>query len=255
MASGLTTAIAITNTKPTPVYRATVNLNASTTSTPLSVTVTTFGDSSSFYPASAIEGMSTVSSVGLNSATFLLPPATTANRTLYLLADSINSYGNGWRAEVSGRFVNWPTTDLRPLQGSANAFGTPASLKVYSNDVGGYYVDQDTGEVRFQSGNYWMPTMYGETSPAWPDSPFVYGFHSLRVQYTAGFTTVPEAVQQAVVLIVQDMFISTNVYNGYKKEKLFDYEYELAEYAKSAIPADAQKLLWLYRDFRATGEY
>ena len=232
ISAGLQTALMISNSNTSNYYRATANIVASTESIPSGLKITSYG-------------------TGGETVFFDFSTYTTVSS----LANAINTHGNGWKAVCEDKYRNWSTLDFRPVQGVESALGVGARFKIHGLDLGNYYVDQGTGEVRLQSSNYWLPTMYGETSPAWPDSPFVYGFHSLRVQYTAGFTSVPEAVQQAVVFIIQDMFISTNVFNGYKKVKLFDYEYELADGIRNSIPPDAQKLLWMYKDFRASGDY
>jgi len=176
--------------------------------------------------------------------------------TLTGLAAAINGTGGGWSATVPARFAPWSCTEIRPVQGTIGALGNDAKFRVYSQDILDFSINQGTGEVRIPSTAFWPLSPYGDVSVLWPDSTTATaGFNSYRVVYTAGFDPIPYGVQQAVVMTVQSMYQSLLASNVYKREKLFDYEYEIDPSSRHAIPRAAQELLFMYRDFRATGEY
>jgi hypothetical protein len=131
------------------------------------------------------------------------------NATLSALAAAVNAVGNGWGAQVVGDGTNygsWPSADLYvpasygdalegsgvlqsqgALQGVAGSF---AELKMHTYELQGYQWDA----------RGWLLRAIPYTDPELlhpEDLIFPVGVNNFRVQYTAGYTTVPEAVQEA----------------------------------------------------------
>jgi hypothetical protein len=131
------------------------------------------------------------------------------NVTLSALAAAVNAVGNGWSAQVVGDGTNygsWPSADLYvpasygdtlegsgvlqsqgALQGVAGSF---AELKMHTYELQGYQWDA----------RGWLLRAIPYTDPELlhpEDLIFPVGVNNFRVQYTAGYTTVPEAVQEA----------------------------------------------------------
>jgi hypothetical protein len=131
------------------------------------------------------------------------------NVTLTALAAAVNAAGNGWNAQVVGDATNygsWPSADLYvpasygdtlegagvlqsqgALQGVAGSF---AELKMHTYELAGYQWDA----------RGWLLRAIPYTDPELlhpEDLTFPVGVNNFRVQYTAGYTTVPEAVQEA----------------------------------------------------------
>jgi hypothetical protein len=131
------------------------------------------------------------------------------NVTLTTLAAAVNAVGNGWSAQVVGDGTNygaWPSADLYvpapygdtlegsgvlqsqgALQGVAGSF---AELKMHTYELQGYQWDA----------RGWLLRAIPYTDPELlhpEDLVFPVGINNFRVQYTAGYTTVPEAVQEA----------------------------------------------------------
>ncbi len=131
------------------------------------------------------------------------------NVTLSALAAAVNAVGNGWGAQVVGDSTNyggWPSADLYvpspygdtlegsgvlqsqgALQGVAGSF---AELKMHTYELQGYQWDA----------RGWLLRAIPYTDPELlhpEDLIFPVGVNNFRVQYTAGYTTVPEAVQEA----------------------------------------------------------
>jgi hypothetical protein len=131
------------------------------------------------------------------------------NVTLSALAAAVNAVGNGWSAQVVGDGTNygsWPSADLYvpasygdalegagvlqsqgALQGVAGSF---AELKMHTYELQGYQWDA----------RGWLLRAIPYTDPELlhpEDLIFPVGINNFRVQYTAGYTTIPEAVQEA----------------------------------------------------------
>lgn len=230
--SGLQTAMTVTNTNVNSFYRATANIVATDADTPSGLKMMSFGPTGETFTLS-FSTYSTISS----------------------LAAAINSHGGGWSASYGSKFANWSTIDFRPIQGVYSCLGTGAKIKIHASDVNDWILNENTGELRINQCSLWTPNYFGETPQQWPDSPAVNGFQSFRIQYTAGFSEVPEAIQQAVVSMVKFMFDSIETSGAYKREKIFDYEYELSGIVRNFITDEAKGFLSLYKDFRASGEY
>jgi hypothetical protein len=132
-----------------------------------------------------------------------------ANVTLSALAAAVNALGNGWSAQYVGDATNygsWPSADLYvpgsygdtlegagvlqsqgALQGVAGSF---AELKMHTYELQGYQWDS----------RGWLLRAIPYTDPELlhpEDLIFPIGVNNFRVQYTAGYTVVPEAVQEA----------------------------------------------------------
>jgi hypothetical protein len=131
------------------------------------------------------------------------------NPTLTALAAAVNAVGNGWSAQVVGDSTNyggWPSADLYvpasygdTLEGSGTlqsqgalqcVAGSFAELKMHTYELQGYQWDA----------RGWLLRAIPYTDPELlhpEDLIFPVGINNFRVQYTAGYTTIPEAVQEA----------------------------------------------------------
>ncbi|HYV40104.1 MAG TPA: hypothetical protein VE988_30740 [Gemmataceae bacterium] len=125
------------------------------------------------------------------------------NVTLQALATAIIALGNGWTATVLGDandYGKWPSTDLYiapsfgdgvSSQGNINVRGIYGELQLHVNELTDFEFDPRGWLVRCEE-------------LGWPC-----GVNSLRVQYTAGYTTIPEAVQEACAEWVSEMYWQT----------------------------------------------
>jgi hypothetical protein len=131
------------------------------------------------------------------------------NVTLTALAAAVSALGNGWSAQVVGDSTNygsWPSADLYcpnsygdALEGSGIlqsqgalqcVAGSFAELKMHTYELAGYQWDA----------RGWLLRAIPYTDPELlhpEDLVFPVGINNFRVQYTAGYSTVPEAVQEA----------------------------------------------------------
>ncbi len=123
--------------------------------------------------------------------------------TLQGLANNINSLGNGWSAQVvgsaAGDYGLWPAADLYvpptfsdgvQSQGALTARGQNAELKMHTLELAGFQWDGRGWLLRAIP--YTDPEIFHPEDLIWPP-----GIANFRVQYTAGFNTVPQDVQEA----------------------------------------------------------
>jgi hypothetical protein len=133
--------------------------------------------------------------------------------TLISLSNYVNTLGNGWSAQIvgdsgagggTGDYGLWPSQDLYvppsygdgvQSQGALTARGTNAELKMHTYELSGYQWDPRGWLLRAIP--YTDPELLHPEDLVWP-----VGVNNFRVQYTAGYTTIPEAVQEACAVWV-----------------------------------------------------
>lgn len=137
---------------------------------------------------------------GVSSSTTV---AFAGNATLQALATAIGALSNGWNAQVvgssGGDYGLWPSADLyvapsygdgATSQGALTARGQFAELKLHTYELAGYQFDPRGWLLRAIP--YTDPELLHPEDLIWP-----IGINNFRVQYTAGFTTIPESIQEA----------------------------------------------------------
>jgi hypothetical protein len=130
------------------------------------------------------------------------------NPTLQGVVNAVNALGNGWSAQVvgdpggtggTGDYGLWPSADLYvptsygggvSSQGALTARGVYAELKLHTYELQGYQWDPRGWLLRAIP--YTDPELLHPEDLIWP-----VGVNNFRVQYTAGYATIPEAVQEA----------------------------------------------------------
>jgi hypothetical protein len=140
--------------------------------------------------------------------------------TLAAMGAQINSLAHGWSATVFGPFANYPSADFKPLQGAANALNGGQSLELYTELVQpdstftALGCDAEGGEGGFGVG-WRLDPETGEIFGRFPR-----GQLNIRIDYTAGFATIPQAVQEAAVQLAADLYQSGQVNNSLAKATL-----------------------------------
>ena len=129
-----------------------------------------------------------------------------SNKTLTAVAAAVNALGNGWSAQVVGdatNFGSWPSADLYwppafPTfaggtvgQGALQCVaGSYAELKMHTYELAGFQWDSRGWLLRAIP--YTDPELVHPEDLVWPA-----GVNNLRIQYTAGYGTIPESIQEA----------------------------------------------------------
>jgi hypothetical protein len=156
--------------------------------------------------------------------------------TLTLMAAAITAVGNGWTASVLGEYGDYASGDLVYVQGALNAKTADAELLMHTFEPQYRLATSDT-----------VATLFGHFMP---------GFQTVEVRYTAGYATIPDAVQQGVVMAIKAVFDRSSVSSaGIKQERIGDYSYTLADTnsinMSDPMFADARMFLNNYRRVRA----
>ena len=130
------------------------------------------------------------------------------NVTIVAVQNAVNALGNGWSAVGQG-YDAWPSGDLYCANGSAtdpgnlagqgamqSVAGSYAELKMHTFELQGYQIDNRQGWL-LRAIPYTDPELLHPEDLIWP-----VGVNNFRVQYTAGFVTIPEDVQEACAQLV-----------------------------------------------------
>ena len=174
--------------------------------------------------------------------------------TIAALAAGLDTLGHGWSATVWGNFGAWPSSDLRPLQGAATALLGGRSLEMYTEAIEPYAAWPGAGPDAFWDDAYaggmgWrLDADTGEVFGRFPR-----GQLNLRVDYQAGFSVIPQAVQEACAQLAQDLYQAGLVNNTLKKATLGPSSVELKTSAATATFSPKVRLLLApYRDYAKT---
>ncbi len=151
-------------------------------------------------------GVRTTTTTGL---TWLACPA------LQDLVNAVNATGRGWSAQIvgdaAGDYGLWPSADLfiptsygsgPTSQGALTCMRANAELKLHTYELQGYQWDPRGWLLRAIP--YTDPELLHPEDLIWP-----VGINNFRVQYTAGYTEVPEAVQEACAEWVSALWYQT----------------------------------------------
>jgi hypothetical protein len=178
-----------------------------------------------------------VTSVGLELIRVASGVATTstilfaAQPTLTALAAAITALDNGWSAIV----INAPdnlraSADLRALQGAFQAMNVNAELKLHTSELSNFVVDAERGCLTHADG-----------------IGFHGGLHYWRVIYSAGFSAIPDEVQEACAEWVAQLFWQT------KRDPGLGSEAVPGAFSRSILrdmPASVKILLGPHRNWR-----
>ena len=151
--------------------------------------------------------------------------------TLSALAAAVTALGNGWSATV----INAPdnlraSADLRALQGAFQALNVNAELKLHTSELSSFVVDAERGCLTREDG----ACFYG-------------GLHAWRVVYSAGFSAVPDEVQEACAEWVAQLFWQTKRDPGLSSEAVPGV---VSRVILRDMPASVKFLLSPHRNWR-----
>lgn len=116
-----------------------------------------------------------------------------SNATLDDVVDAVSGLGNGWTAEVVGEWGGRASADLFAPQGALNVRDQPAELRLHTDEVREFEIDAERGLLRRDAfGLVWAT-----------------GVQNYRVDYSAGYASIPEDVQEACAQWVAELFWQT----------------------------------------------
>jgi hypothetical protein len=173
--------------------------------------------------------------------------------TLAQMAAAVNALGGGWASQVIDQFANWPSADLKPLQGAATALYGGRQLELYTEDLQPFLSwppgDPWGEEAGYQSFCGWrLDDETGEVFGRFPR-----GQLNVRIDYTAGFASIPQAVQEACVQLALDLYNAGLVNSTLKKATLGNGSFEVQSQTSTAtLSGKVSLLLATYVDFSKT---
>jgi hypothetical protein len=184
---------------------------------PVTVMKITRTDSSTSTPQARVEVLST--GLRLVRVSSGVKTTTTAgltfsgNVTITALGAAVNAADDGkWQWSSTG-YDTWPSVDLYVPNGSTTDLegnetttagqgalqcvaGSFAELKMHTYELQGYQINARQGEL-LRAIPYTDPELLHPEDLVWP-----VGVNNFRIQYTAGYSTVPEDVQEACAQLV-----------------------------------------------------
>ena len=183
-------------------------------------------------------------------------PTFASNVTIVALQNAVNALGNGWSAVGAG-YDQWPSADLYVPNGIAGAAGPlPASvgaltaagqfaeLRMHTYELAGYQTDQRRGWL-LRAIPYTDPELLHPEDLIWP-----VGINNFRVQYTAGYATIPEDVQEACAELTASWFVARGRDVSLEREQFTGSNAYVAERNSAQLPDRVKALLRPYRAHR-----
>jgi hypothetical protein len=178
-----------------------------------------------------------------------------ANVTVIALQNAINALSNGWAAQGVG-YDQWPSADIycpngiagsggtqATTQGALTAAGQNAELKMHTYELAGFQLDVRRGWL-LRAIPYTDPELLHPEDLIWP-----VGINNFRIQYTAGYATVPEDVQEACAELVATWFLQRGRDLTLEQEETAStYRYRAETYDQ--LPRRIQAILRPYRYHR-----
>jgi hypothetical protein len=131
-----------------------------------------------------------------------------ANPTILAVQNAINALDSGWSAVGTG-YDPWPSSDLYfpngisgandpgvACQGALTAANQFAQLIMHTYELAGYQINERQGWL-LRAIPYTDPELLHPEDLLWP-----VGVNNFRVQYTAGYASIPEDIQEACAQLV-----------------------------------------------------
>lgn len=175
--------------------------------------------------------------------------------TLQALATAINALGSGWNATVQASCEKHPTASLVGVREPKNALSTGACLDMFLVPASSYDIDRASGIMRCYAGGwgtgYGVGGGYGDPYGDSLDGQGGYGawgWGQYSVTYQAGWSTIPENIQQVCAEVVKGMYARLEVDPSLKSETLGKYTWQARDVV-SNLPDWAQSVLGFYRSY------
>jgi len=125
--------------------------------------------------------------------------------TLTTMAGAINALGNGWVATVLSGYGDFASAELKPMPGSG-CLSSIVNLQLANLPEDDIEIDEDAQFIVH-------PTKWTQ------------GYQNVFVNYTAGYTEVPDDLEQVCLEVVKDMYDAAQTDGMLQSEKLGDYSY------------------------------
>ena len=151
--------------------------------------------------------------------------------TLSALASAVNALGSSWSASVLNSTDNLrASADLRAIQGAFAAKDLNADLRMHTTELANFTTDHERGCLHADDGAAWFG-----------------GHNYWRVLYRAGYSTIPDDVQEACAEWTAQLFWQTKRDPGLASESI---PATMSRDVLREMSASAKYLLAPYRNWR-----
>jgi len=174
--------------------------------------------------------------------------------TLGALATAINSLGNGWNATVQASCEKFPSASLVGVREPKDALSNGAVLDLFTQAATSYDINRSTGILRCYggTGNGYGGFGGDPWNNAWDGiggwGGGSWGWGQLRVEYQAGWSVIPENLQQVCAEVVKGIYARLDVDPSLKSETLGKYTWAARD-TISTLPDWAQSTLGYYKEW------
>jgi hypothetical protein len=154
--------------------------------------------------------------------------------TLALLITAIAALGGGWAAQILsgayGSFSSWPSADLKSNQGAQTALAGGATLEIYEDYRAGGWPAEGWADADWAAspGAWRLDSQTGELFGYWSR-----GQLNIRVDYSAGFAVIPDAIQEACVQLAADLYGQSQLNSAVENARVGSAAYTLNTSARA----------------------
>jgi hypothetical protein len=163
----------------------------------------------------------------------------------------IGGVGGGWTATADPVLGLWPVTEL-----TGGYLGQGAALSASPNSGASFTVLTDLNCCQMtdqQLGFMWVGRQYQGFGPRWGpgwdswDSGTAQQLGTVKVTYSAGFTTIPPAIQKAVAEMCKDDLLRMRINPYLESESADEYSYKLRMILPQSMSSVVLQLLSPFR--------
>jgi hypothetical protein len=152
--------------------------------------------------------------------------------TLASVVSALAALGGGWAAQplsgAYGSFASWPSADLRSNQGALTALAGGATLEIYQDYPASGSPAEGWADADASPGAWRLDSQTGELFGHWPR-----GQLNIRIDYSAGFAVVPEAIQEACVQLAADLYGQSQLNGAIQNARVGSAAYSLNTSARA----------------------
>ncbi len=223
-----TTIFSVANLSPTVNQRATAGLNVT-------------GDTVSGLTALGLTLYRIASGVPHTDQTVLFGTSVTAGA----VAAAVSALGNGWQGTSASGYANWASADVVPIQGAQNCMAPgQAEFRACTQDVSAYDFDPLSGIIRLRNETFDPVFALMNLQNTSLLSTFPLGWRSVQIAYNAGYTVIPEPIQMATLLCINEWMHKLQTVTTFQSESDVDFSYSLAlPFLNAGLPMAAKAIL------------
>ena len=148
--------------------------------------------------------------------------------TIETLAAAINALGSGWSATVNTTYNDYASTEIVNTYGQSCLDEQSAYLSIRNEHETEFKINANTGKVI-------------------NNNHFTAGSQNVYVSYTAGYSTLPEDLKMAVLVLVKYFYSKWKEdsfgLSGYKLDDISKYDFQ-------DIPTESRLILGSYKAFK-----